>query len=245
MNLALRRRQLSGDAPSIVLDTIPEAYVRMDAQLRFTFVNRAAVPLLGSTPERSDRKDALGGSPGVCRHGSGGGLTPRQRRNNSVSFENHFEPLEPLVWHHRHARCQRRSGGSVFGHHRKEEERRTIPPVFQGRFEGGVPDDPQGQFQRANPALARMMRYDSSEDLLATVQRLGKAGVGNGGRSRRICPDDGRAGSGARTGVPAQVQRRGGNPGFDYRSKGCGAGWQHGLLRGICRGHHGTPGVSR
>jgi PAS domain S-box-containing protein len=31
----------------IVLDTVPEAYIRLDCELRFTFVNRAAQPLLG------------------------------------------------------------------------------------------------------------------------------------------------------------------------------------------------------
>ena len=38
------------DYPSIVLDTIPEAYVCLDSDFRFTFVNRAALPLFGKMP---------------------------------------------------------------------------------------------------------------------------------------------------------------------------------------------------
>src|SRR5215472_15064318 len=34
----------------IVLDTVPEAYVRLDNEFRFTFVNRAALSLLGKMP---------------------------------------------------------------------------------------------------------------------------------------------------------------------------------------------------
>src|SRR5215471_713992 len=38
------------EGPWIVLDTIPEAYVRLDNDFRFTFVNRAALSLLGKMP---------------------------------------------------------------------------------------------------------------------------------------------------------------------------------------------------
>ena len=38
------------EGPLIVLDTIPEAYVRLDNDFRFTFVNRAALSLLGKLP---------------------------------------------------------------------------------------------------------------------------------------------------------------------------------------------------
>ena len=66
------------DVPFHVLDTIPEAYVRLDAELRFTFVNRAAEPLLGIVAGRSDRQNALGDSTRVCRHGSRGRPAPCQ-----------------------------------------------------------------------------------------------------------------------------------------------------------------------
>jgi PAS domain S-box-containing protein len=36
--------------PFVVFDTIPKAYIRLDSDFRFTFVNRAAVALLGQTP---------------------------------------------------------------------------------------------------------------------------------------------------------------------------------------------------
>src|SRR5215831_7827219 len=38
------------EGPWIVLDTIPEAYVRLDNDFRFTFVNRAALSLFGKMP---------------------------------------------------------------------------------------------------------------------------------------------------------------------------------------------------
>src|SRR5215472_12345598 len=38
------------EGPWIVLDTVPEAYVRLDNDFRFTFVNRAALSLLGKVP---------------------------------------------------------------------------------------------------------------------------------------------------------------------------------------------------
>src|SRR5215472_2061400 len=38
------------EGPLIVLDTVPEAYVRLDSDFRFTFVNRAALALLGKMP---------------------------------------------------------------------------------------------------------------------------------------------------------------------------------------------------
>ena len=38
------------EGPLIVLDTIPEAYVRLDNDFRFTFVNRAALSVLGKMP---------------------------------------------------------------------------------------------------------------------------------------------------------------------------------------------------
>jgi PAS domain S-box-containing protein len=38
------------EGPLIVLDTVPEAYVRLDNDFRFTFVNRAALSLLGNMP---------------------------------------------------------------------------------------------------------------------------------------------------------------------------------------------------
>jgi PAS domain S-box-containing protein len=38
------------EGPLIVLDTVPEAYVRLDSDFRFTFVNQAAFALLGKMP---------------------------------------------------------------------------------------------------------------------------------------------------------------------------------------------------
>jgi PAS domain-containing protein len=38
------------EGPLIDLDTVPEAYVRLDSDFRFTFVKRAALSLLGKVP---------------------------------------------------------------------------------------------------------------------------------------------------------------------------------------------------
>ena len=85
-------REAGVDAPSIVLDTIPEAYIRLDAQLRFTFVNRAAAPLLGMSPG-----DLIGKTPWESRPECTGtdlekSLRRAQAQNTTVSFENYFAP---------------------------------------------------------------------------------------------------------------------------------------------------------
>ena len=68
------------EGPLIVLDTIPEAYVRLDNDFRFTFVNRAALSLLGKMPaELLGKKlwDIYPSSAGTPLDLAGCGKTPK------------------------------------------------------------------------------------------------------------------------------------------------------------------------
>src|ERR1017187_4285908 len=77
-----------------ILDTIQEAYVRLDAEFRFTFINRAAENFLGSP-----RSDLIGKTPWEVRPETAGtpleqGFRRAKTENAIVSFENHYEPWQ-------------------------------------------------------------------------------------------------------------------------------------------------------
>ena len=162
------------DVPYLVLDTIPEAYVRLDAQLRFAFVNRAAEPLLGSS-----RSDLIGRTPWEIHPESADtdleeGLRRAKAQNTTVSFENYFKPWNR--WYSITAMPDA-GGGLVVRFADVTERKRTddrYRHIFNEGSTGVFQTSPQGRFQMANPALARMLRYDSSEELLATVSDSGK-----------------------------------------------------------------------
>ena len=87
----------------IVLDTMPEAYVRLDRELCFTFVNQAAQPFL-SRPrsELLGRKlrEAYPSTIGTaleecCRRA--------QVARAPVTLEQYFEVWQRMVCDHRHA----------------------------------------------------------------------------------------------------------------------------------------------
>ena len=46
--------------------------------------------------------------------------------------------------------------------------------IFENAMEGIFQTTPQGQYLSANPAVARMLGYDSPEELMATITDLGK-----------------------------------------------------------------------
>src|SRR6516225_4780308 len=80
------------DVHSLVLETIPEAYVRLDAQLCFTFVNRAVERLLGAS-----QRNLIGRRPWEIQPAGAGtdleeGLRLAKTQNTTVSFENYFKP---------------------------------------------------------------------------------------------------------------------------------------------------------
>jgi two-component system cell cycle sensor histidine kinase/response regulator CckA len=160
--------------PYLVLDTIPEAYVRLDAQLRFTFVNRAAGPLLGSS-----QSELIGKTPWEIQPESAGadleeGLRRAKAQNTTVSFENYFKPWNR--WYAITAMPDSR-GGFVVRFSDVSERKRTddrYRHIFNEGSTGVFQTSPEGQILMANPALARMLRYDSSEELLATVSDSGR-----------------------------------------------------------------------
>jgi two-component system cell cycle sensor histidine kinase/response regulator CckA len=196
-----------GDAPCIVLDTIPEAYVRLDAHLRFTFVNRAAVPLLGMA-----QPDLVGRTPWEIHPECAGtnleeGLRRAKAENTTVYFENYFAP-----WNRWYAvtAIPDSVGGLVVRlsdiTERKRNDEQHSRHSTDG-FTGVFQTTPEGHFLMANPALARMMRYESSDELIATVtdsatqvwmapedrsrfaQLIEEQGVVRGLRCRHKCKD--------------------------------------------------------
>ena len=106
------------EVSALVLDTIPAAYLRLDAHLRFTLVNRAAEPPLGST-----RNELIGKTPWEAQPACAGTaledcLRRAKQQNTAVSFENYFEP-----WNRWYAitaipDSTGGTGGPVFRHHR-------------------------------------------------------------------------------------------------------------------------------
>ena len=75
-----------------ILDTVQEAYLRLDSEFRFTFINRAAEILLGAP-----RADLIGRTPWDVRPESAGtpleeGFRRAKAENRIVSFENYYEP---------------------------------------------------------------------------------------------------------------------------------------------------------
>jgi two-component system, cell cycle sensor histidine kinase and response regulator CckA len=155
--------------PCLVLDTIPEAYVRLDAELRFRFINRAAEPLLGLP-----RGDLIGRTPWEIHPESAGtdleeGLRRAKAQNAVVSFENYFKP-----WSRWYAiTAMPDAGGGLVARFSDVTERKKTDDRYRHIFNEGstgvFQTSPEGRLQMANPALARMLRYASSEELLAAV----------------------------------------------------------------------------
>ena len=82
------------DDSLVNLDALNEAYIRLDRELRFTFVNRVAQPLL-----RMPAADLIGKTPWEARPESA--ITPLEENlrlakaeNRVVSFENHYAPWD-------------------------------------------------------------------------------------------------------------------------------------------------------
>jgi PAS domain S-box-containing protein len=80
------------DESLIVLETVPEAYIRLDGEFRFTFLNRAAEALLGKTRDRllgTAVSDAYPASLGIsiqenCRRA--------MAERSTVKLERYLEP---------------------------------------------------------------------------------------------------------------------------------------------------------
>lgn len=77
-----------------ILETVQEAYVRLDGEFRFTFINRAAEALLGAP-----RADLIGRTPWDVHPETAGtplelGFRRALAESTPVMFENYHE-----VWH--------------------------------------------------------------------------------------------------------------------------------------------------
>ena len=83
--------QATSEIAAIILETVPEAYVRLDSELRFAFINRAAETLLGAP-----RADLMGRTPWDVRPETAGtplevGFRRALAERSPVTFENYYE----------------------------------------------------------------------------------------------------------------------------------------------------------
>ena len=83
--------QATSEIAAIILETVPDAYVRLDSELRFAFRNRAAETLLGAP-----RADLMGRTPWDVRPETAGtplevGFRRALAERSPVTFENYYE----------------------------------------------------------------------------------------------------------------------------------------------------------
>ena len=213
-----------------------------DAQLRFTFVNRCSRSLLGLPQADPDRKNALGKSPRMCRHGSReGSACARSDQNSTVSFENCFAPWNRLVRitampdaggrlsgsgfsrHHGQVSTERGAASPVFhrGLNRASQKRHAPRPASataKSRARGNAgattrPDDPALHNHRL-----RHPRLGGRKIAPALSKAIEATGCGKCRAGKKAPPTSAKDGAE----IPVSLTGR----------KGCGAGWENSLLRG-------------
>jgi PAS domain S-box-containing protein len=156
-----------------ILDTIQEAYLRLDGELRFTFINRAAEILLGAP-----RADLIGKTPWDVHPESAG--TPLERgfrrakaENAVVSFENYYDPWKR--WYSITAMPD--SSGGFVVHFSDITERRAAEARLQAqneRFQRIIENTDAGYFrigtngcyEDVNPAWLRMHGFANREEAI-------------------------------------------------------------------------------
>ena len=160
----------SDDAQTI-LDAIPDAYISLDGDFRFTFVNRAAERLIGQ------RRETLTGlTPWEVRPDSAGtaleaGLRHAKAVAGPHSFENYYE-----AWQRWYTVTAIPSANGLIVHfsditeRRKEEEHHNR--IFDESPTGMFRIAPEGRLLAANQALAKMLRYDSPGEMCSIVSNV-------------------------------------------------------------------------
>jgi PAS domain S-box-containing protein len=159
-----------GDADAI-LEAIADAYVRLDREYRFTFVNRAAERLLGHP-----RETLIGTVPWETRPESAATTLEQDLRaaksgNAPHSFENYCQPLKR--WYSITAIPD--PDGMVV-HLSDVTERRNTEEhnrlIFDDAPGGIFRITPRGRLVAANQAVAKMLRYDSASEMVAAITNV-------------------------------------------------------------------------
>jgi two-component system cell cycle sensor histidine kinase/response regulator CckA len=160
------------------LDSLQEAYIRLDGKLRFTFANRAAECLLGIAPH-----DLIGRTPWEVRPESAGTVLEQQLRraqvwNIVVSFENHYEPWDR--WYAITAMPD--SCGGLIVHFSDITEKKaaektmtSLVTAIEQTEEQVVITDLSGTIQYCNPAFEMVTGYSKS-DAIGQNSRILKSG---------------------------------------------------------------------
>ena len=153
-----------------ILETVQEAYVRLDSQLRFAFINRAAETLLGAP-----RADLLGKTPWDVQPETAGtplelGFRRALADQTPVTFENYHE-----VWHRWYGlTATPDANGGLIVHFSDITERKRAEEQYKDIFDGAVEGihraSPQGEYLAVNPALAKMLGYDSPKEVMSSLK---------------------------------------------------------------------------
>lgn len=160
------------------LDALQEAYIRLDGEFRFTFVNRAAEGLLGMAPH-----DLIGKTPWQVRPESAGTALEQQLRraqvgNIVVSFENYYEP-----WSRWYAiTAMPDSCGGLIVHFSDITEKKAATKVMTSLVtaieqtqEQVVITDLSGTILYCNPAFEMVTGYSNAE-VIGQNPRILKSG---------------------------------------------------------------------
>jgi PAS domain S-box-containing protein len=153
---------------------VQEAYVRLDGEFRFTFVNRAAEGFLGAL-----RADLIGKTLWDVHPETAG--TPLE-----LGFRRALAERTPMMFESYYQTAQRWYGltvtpdanGGLIVHFSDITERRRAEEqykdIFEGALEGISRVSPQGQYLAVNPALAKMLGFDSPEQMKSFRTDLAK-----------------------------------------------------------------------
>jgi len=153
-----------------ILETVQEAYVRLDSELRFAFINRAAETLLGAP-----RAELMGKTPWDVRPETAGtplevGFRRALAERTPVMLENYHE-----VWHRWYGlTATPDANGGLIVHFSDITERKKAEEQYKDVFEGAVEGihraTPQGEYLAVNPALAKMLGYDSPKEVMSSLK---------------------------------------------------------------------------
>jgi PAS domain S-box-containing protein len=168
---SVRQRRARQDDAVLILDTIPDAHIRLDAEFRFTFVNRAAEQLLGMPRRELSGKTPWEARPECANTPLEHGLRTAKDCTAPHCFENYYEP-----WKRWYAITAIPVAGGLVVHfsditeRKKAEEQHRL--IFDDAPAGIFRSTPDGRLLAANRAFARMLLYDSAEEMVAAISNL-------------------------------------------------------------------------
>ena len=205
------------DQSWVTLDALQEAYIRLDSQLRFAFVNAAAERLLGES-----KAGVTGKTPWQVRPETTGTPLERNLRRAQaeaavVSFENYYEPWKSwyaitampdgsggLIVHFSDITERKAAGKAVAEAEKKYRE------IFEGAVVGILRTSFEGKLLVANPAMAELLGYDSAEEILSAIGEASHQIWLNPGERSRFWETVVK--NGGRHSIECQFQRKDGTP---------------------------------